>query len=245
LPPAGAKVGWDAAEARLALVVGEERRDQRMREMPRRIACCRSREVSGSATLLHSSWPRMACWLISTRRPNCSGAPAPGGAPRRGPSEGRRTAPRPGTPDPAVGGTSHGGRHLAGQRPCHHHGGRHTARAPQGHAAVRGAGRASRPARVHLHTLRHSAASFLLAAGTHTKVVQEHLATRPTPLLRTSTAMSVPPSSSARRLTGSTPRSAGDRCWTCTALLYSYERRVGRFDQPASDLRSHCRADRI
>jgi integrase len=28
---------------------------------------------------------------------------------------------------------------------------------------------------VHLHTLRHSAASFLLAAGTHTKVAQEHL----------------------------------------------------------------------
>ena len=28
---------------------------------------------------------------------------------------------------------------------------------------------------VHLHTLRHSAASLLLAAGTHTKVVQEHL----------------------------------------------------------------------
>jgi integrase len=28
---------------------------------------------------------------------------------------------------------------------------------------------------VHLHALRHSAASFLLAAGTHTKVVQEHL----------------------------------------------------------------------
>ena len=28
---------------------------------------------------------------------------------------------------------------------------------------------------VSLHTLRHSAASFLLAAGTHTKVVQEHL----------------------------------------------------------------------
>lgn len=28
---------------------------------------------------------------------------------------------------------------------------------------------------VHLHTLRHSAASFLLAAGTHTTVVQEHL----------------------------------------------------------------------
>jgi integrase len=28
---------------------------------------------------------------------------------------------------------------------------------------------------VHLHTLRYSAASFLLAAGTHTKVVQEHL----------------------------------------------------------------------
>ncbi|MCW2531406.1 MAG: integrase family protein [Blastococcus sp.] len=31
------------------------------------------------------------------------------------------------------------------------------------------------PKGVHLHTLRHSAASFLLAAGTHTKVVQEHL----------------------------------------------------------------------
>jgi integrase len=28
---------------------------------------------------------------------------------------------------------------------------------------------------VHLHTLRHSTASFLLAAGTHTKVIQEHL----------------------------------------------------------------------
>ena len=28
---------------------------------------------------------------------------------------------------------------------------------------------------VHLHTLRHSTASFLLTAGTHTKVVQEHL----------------------------------------------------------------------
>jgi integrase len=26
-----------------------------------------------------------------------------------------------------------------------------------------------------LHTLRHTAASLLLAAGTHTKVVQEHL----------------------------------------------------------------------
>ena len=29
--------------------------------------------------------------------------------------------------------------------------------------------------RVSLHTLRHTAASLLLAAGTHTKVVQEHL----------------------------------------------------------------------
>jgi integrase len=28
---------------------------------------------------------------------------------------------------------------------------------------------------VHLHTWRHSTASFLLAAGTHTKIVQEHL----------------------------------------------------------------------
>jgi integrase len=28
---------------------------------------------------------------------------------------------------------------------------------------------------LHLHTLRHSATSFLLAAGTHTKVVQDHL----------------------------------------------------------------------
>jgi integrase len=34
--------------------------------------------------------------------------------------------------------------------------------------------RASLPG-VTLHTLRHSAASFLLASGTHTKVVQEHL----------------------------------------------------------------------
>ncbi len=41
-----------------------------------------------------------------------------------------------------------------------------------------GASRSSRRAGlrgVTLHTLRHSAASFLLAAGTHTEVVQEHL----------------------------------------------------------------------
>ena len=31
------------------------------------------------------------------------------------------------------------------------------------------------PKGVGLHTLRHSTASLLLAAGTHTKVVQEHL----------------------------------------------------------------------
>ncbi len=31
------------------------------------------------------------------------------------------------------------------------------------------------PSGFHPHTLRHSAASSLLAAGTHTKVVQEHL----------------------------------------------------------------------
>jgi integrase len=29
--------------------------------------------------------------------------------------------------------------------------------------------------RLHLHTVRHSTASFLLAAGTHIKIVQEHL----------------------------------------------------------------------
>ncbi|MEX5718424.1 tyrosine-type recombinase/integrase [Geodermatophilus sp. WL48A] len=34
---------------------------------------------------------------------------------------------------------------------------------------------ASRPPRHHLAHPRHSAASFLLAAGTHTKVVREHL----------------------------------------------------------------------
>jgi integrase len=28
---------------------------------------------------------------------------------------------------------------------------------------------------LHVHTLRHTAASLLLASGTHTKVVQEHL----------------------------------------------------------------------
>ena len=33
----------------------------------------------------------------------------------------------------------------------------------------------ARRAGSHLHTLRHSTASLLLAAGTHTKVVQEHL----------------------------------------------------------------------
>jgi integrase len=54
-------------------------------------------------------------------------------------------------------------------------------------------------------------------------------ATRRMPSLRTSTATSVRPSS-ARRPTGSTTRSGGDRCCTPTALLYrllySRERRV-------------------
>ncbi len=37
------------------------------------------------------------------------------------------------------------------------------------------AARAGLPGVHHLHALRHSSARFLLAAGTHTKVVQEHL----------------------------------------------------------------------
>ncbi|WP_369257048.1 tyrosine-type recombinase/integrase [Geodermatophilus amargosae] len=64
---------------------------------------------------------------------------------------------------------------MAGERPGLHHRDRHAARARNVlrrfevlavRAGLRG---------VTLHTLRHSTASFLLAAGTHTKVVQEHL----------------------------------------------------------------------
>ena len=64
---------------------------------------------------------------------------------------------------------------------------------------------------VTLHTLRHSAASFLLASGTHTKVVQEHLDHSSYAITADITATSVPPNS-VRRPTGSTKRSAGDRC---------------------------------
>ena len=71
-------------------------------------------------------------------------------------------------------------------------------------------------------------------------------ATRPTPSPRTSTATSVPPSS-VRRQTSSTRRSGGDRCCTPAALLhpllYSRERRDRLLGRPASELRSHCRAD--
>ncbi|WP_081975305.1 tyrosine-type recombinase/integrase [Modestobacter caceresii] len=56
-----------------------------------------------------------------------------------------------------------------------HHRDRHSPGAAKRPAPVR----ATRPkgglAGVSLHTLRHTAASLLLAAGTHTKVMQEHL----------------------------------------------------------------------
>jgi Phage integrase family len=72
--------------------------------------------------------------------------------------------------------------------------------------------------------------------------------TRRTPSRPTSTATSVPPSN-ARRQTGSTRHSAGDRCCTRAALLYpllySCERRAAPHGRPASDLRFLCRADRI
>jgi hypothetical protein len=70
---------------------------------------------------------------------------------------------------------------------------------------------------VHLHTLRHSAASFLLVAGTHTKVVQEHLGHSSyaiTPHIYSHVA----PCSSARQPTGSTRR--------CTGGLVAVQQRV-------------------
>jgi hypothetical protein len=101
---------------------------------------------------------------------------------------------------------------------------------------------------VHLHTLRHSTASFLLAAGTHTKVVQEHLG-HPSYAITADSYSHVAP---AQR------REAADRLdkaleWSAllyaTALLYrllySRKRRAGPFGRPASDLLFHCRADRI
>jgi integrase len=66
-------------------------------------------------------------------------------------------------------------RHVAGQRLGLQHGDRDAARAANVLRRFEQlAQRAGLPS-VHLHTLRHSAASFLLAAGTHNKVVQEHL----------------------------------------------------------------------
>lgn len=79
---------------------------------------------------------------------------------------------------------------------------------------------------VHLHTLRHSAASFLLAAGTHTKVVQEHLG-HSSYAITADIYSPVTRCSSARRPTSSGRRSPGDvavrtavrlllRCGCCT-----------------------------
>jgi integrase len=64
---------------------------------------------------------------------------------------------------------------------------------------------------VHLHTLRLSAASFLLAAGTHTKVVQEHLGHSPY-AITADISSHVGPASNDRPRTGSTPSWSGDRC---------------------------------
>jgi integrase len=65
---------------------------------------------------------------------------------------------------------------------------------------------------VHLHTLRHSAASFLLAAGTHTRrSYRSTSGTRPTPSPPTSTATSRR-RRHARLRTVSTKRSSGERC---------------------------------
>ncbi|MGY1704847.1 tyrosine-type recombinase/integrase [Geodermatophilus sp. SYSU D00697] len=81
----------------------------------------------------------------------------------------------PGPPDTTPGGTAHGRRSLTGARPGLHHRDRDPSRARNvlrrfellaERAGLRG---------VTLHTLRHSAASFVLAAGTDTKVVQERL----------------------------------------------------------------------
>jgi integrase len=76
---------------------------------------------------------------------------------------------------------------------------------------------------VHLHTLRHSAASFLLAAGTHTKVVQEHLG-HSSYAITADIYSHVAPEQKRKPPTGSTRRSTGDlavrrrRCCTgcCT-----------------------------
>ena len=100
---------------------------------------------------------------------------------------------------------------------------------------------------VHLHTLRHSAASFLLAAGTHTKVVQEHLG-HSSYAITADIYSHVARRSSARRPTSSGRRSTGDvavQTALPVRLLYSRGRRVGPKDQPAPELRFHCRADRI
>ena len=64
---------------------------------------------------------------------------------------------------------------------------------------------------VHLHTLRHSTASFLLAAGTHTKVVQEHLG-HSSYAITADIYSHVAPEQRRRPLTGSTRRWSGEFC---------------------------------
>ena len=71
---------------------------------------------------------------------------------------------------------------------------------------------------VHLHTLRHSAASFLLAAGTHTKVVQEHLG-HSSYAITADIYSHVARCSSVKPRTGSTRRCTGDR-WRFRSSLW-------------------------
>lgn len=99
-------------------------------------------------------------------------------------------------------------RDVAGAPQAPGRGAAHAAGAAQRPAPVRGTRRASRLDRVPLHTLRHSAASFLLAARTR-RSSRSTSGTAPTSSPRTSAA-TWPRTSSARPPTSSPRRSAGD-----------------------------------
>jgi len=101
---------------------------------------------------------------------------------------------------------------------------------------------------VTLHTLRHSGASLLLAAGTHTKVVQEHLG-HSSYAITADTYGHVGPAQQREAADRLDQALAGDRCCPSgrVAVLVAVLTREAGHPCRVTSLwpAVHCRADRI
>jgi hypothetical protein len=134
----------------------------------------------------HRAAPRRSVGPALARRPTwtpeCCGCAGPSPAPRAAWNSASPRRTSPGGPSPSPARPSRRSGRIARQEGERHAAG--SAWRDTGLVFTTETGTALEPRNVlrrfeqhgvHPHTLRHSAASFLLAAGTHTKVVQEHL----------------------------------------------------------------------